>query len=148
MPLATVPLPTQCCPFCRLPRRCTRAILWLPLFRAQGGAELLLERGDDPVSEAGKLRFGEGGFAALERDAHQQRILASGDLPPAEQVDGLDVRHFGDGERADCFNDLGKARALSEKQRKIALDRRETRQRIVSERLASPKGPPIDPVRP
>src|SRR5215471_19925146 len=138
MPLATVPLPTKCCPFCRLPRRCTRAILW-PLFGAQGGAELLLERGDDPVSEARKLRFGKGGFAALERDAHQQRILASRDLPPAEQVDGLDARHFGDGERADCFIDLGKARALGEKQRKIALDRRETRQRIVSKRRAGLK---------
>jgi hypothetical protein len=42
----------------------------LRLAGAELGAELLFQGGDDPGGKFGDLRFGQGGFAALEGDAH------------------------------------------------------------------------------
>src|ERR1700687_4446175 len=105
------------------------------LASAEMSAELLFQRGDDACGEVGQLGFGQGGFAALESYADQQRVLPGGDGLAAVEIDGTDGCDFANVERTDCVGDIGEMRAIGEEHGKIALDGGEARDRLISARF-------------
>ena len=64
------------------------------LVRAQTGAEVLFQGADNSGGKIAQLRIGEGRFAALERDAHQQRIFSCWHILAAEEISSFDGNNF------------------------------------------------------
>src|ERR1700687_1233840 len=105
------------------------------LASAEMSAELLFQRGDDACGEVGQLGFGQGGFAALESYADQQRVLPRGGVLAAVEVEGIDRSVFANVGRTDCVGAIGERRAIGEEHGKIALDGGEARDRLISARF-------------
>src|SRR5208283_666007 len=74
----------------------TNGVVWFRLARAQGSAESFFQRVHDTAGEIIDLRFGQGDLAALERDAHQQRVFSSRHIFPTEKIGCRNGGHFRD----------------------------------------------------
>src|ERR1700730_13155902 len=102
---------------------------------AELGAEILFKSRDNSGREIVGLCIGQRGFAALESDADKERVFSCGDIFAAEEIGCFDGGDFGDVERADRFDDVGKRSAVGEEQGEISLDGGETREWLVTARF-------------
>src|SRR5215470_11622843 len=110
----------------------TRPALTSASTGAEGCAEVLFKHADDGRRMAIDLSFGQRGFAALEEHADHQREFSGWHVFATEQVAGLDGNNFRNAERFNGLLHLGKGDAVGQEQREIALDRRKTRQRLIT----------------
>src|SRR6266571_1579174 len=102
-------------------------------------AEIFFKCSNDFSRVIGDLSVGQRGVAALERDAHEQRIFSGRNIFTAKKIGGFDGSDFANVERLNRFRGVRKTRAFGEEQRKISLDGRKPRQRLIpAERFGVP----------
>src|SRR6266478_3620418 len=103
------------------------------------GAELraksFLEGSNNFPAVSADLRVGQRCFAALERNAHEQRIFSRGNIFAAEKIGRFDAADLANAERANGANNIGEMSTIGKQQGEIALDARESRQRLVPSRF-------------
>src|SRR6266436_8528380 len=105
------------------------------LTSAELRAKISFESGNNFAAVIADLRFRQRRFAALESHADEQRIFSGGNILPAEKIRGFDRMNFADSLRLNCLHHVGKLSSVGEQQREIALDARESRQRLVPTRF-------------
>ncbi len=98
-------------------------------------AKIFFEGRNDFAAGIADLRFGESCFAALKRDSNEQRILSSGNILAAEKIRRFDGSNFGNIQSANGLGNIGEMCPVGQQQRKIALDARESWQRLVPPRF-------------
>ena len=104
------------------------------------GAELraksFFERGNNFPAEIGDLRVRQRCVAALEGNAHEQRIFSGGNILAAKEIGRFDSADLANAERANGVNNIGEMSTVGKQQGEIALDARESRQWLVPTRLS------------